>query len=120
MDVRDKSAQFIKDNQKKFRQTIKANVVTCPDPHLITNPKLTKRFEDIYKTPNELANNFLKKEDIHIMIRDKINFKNINHNFRSMNILKQQTLAEVIAEQEEINLNEKRKKKRKSLKRKAL
>jgi len=113
MDIRDKSAQLIKDNQKKFRQLIKANIVSCPDPHLITNPKLTKRFEDIYKTPNELANNFLKKEDIHIMKRDKINFKNINHNFRSMNILKPQKLAEVIAEQEEIYLNKKKKEKAK-------
>jgi len=123
LDERNKSEKLIMANQIEYRKATNTNFVTCKEPHVLKSVKLTKRFEDLYETPNEMANKFLTESDIIIMKRDKHNFKNINYNFRTMDILKPQTLAEVLSEKDKqdeedkkLLLDKKKKKKRNFLK----
>jgi len=73
------------------------NLYSNNKPRLLEdNVRLTRRFEDLYFSPDELLNKYFSKEEINTMKNDPAYFRKVNTAFTEEGILRKRELKEVI------------------------
>ena len=70
-----KQKEFILKKRYDFLTKKKINIITTSQPQLFNTERITRRFEDLYMTPEEFLNKNFKKDEIDIMIKNANYFK---------------------------------------------
>ena len=70
-----KQKEFILKKRYDFLTKKKINIITNSQPQLFNTERITRRFEDLYMTPEEFLNKNFKKDEIDIMIKNANYFK---------------------------------------------
>ena len=67
--------EFFQKRKYELLSKKKINIITNTNPKLFRNERITRRFEDLYMTPQEFLNKNFTKEEIEIMIKNGNYFK---------------------------------------------
>lgn len=70
-----KQKEFVLKKRYDFLTKKKINIITNSQPQLFNSERITRRFEDLYMTPEEFLNKNFKKDEIDIMIKNANYFK---------------------------------------------
>ena len=70
-----KQKEFVLKKRYDFLTKKKINIITNSQPQLFNTERITRRFEDLYMTPEEFLNKNFKKDEIDIMIKNANYFK---------------------------------------------
>ena len=70
-----KQKEFVSKKRYDFLTKKKINIITNSQPQLFNTERITRRFEDLYMTPEEFLNKNFKKDEIDIMIKNANYFK---------------------------------------------
>ena len=81
----------------------KINVVTDRSPSIIQSERLTRRFEDVYLTPEEFLHNNFTKEEIDLMIKNANYFKLNKKPLKDWDLKINFTLKDTLNKEEEKN-----------------
>ena len=96
-------------NQKKYDllSKKKINIITDSIPKLFNTERITRRFEDLYMTPEEFLNKNFTKEEIEIMIKNANYFKLNKEPLKEWDLSINFTLKDSLDKEEKLSLKNK-------------
>ena len=102
-----KQKEFLQKKKYNLLSKKKINIITDSIPKLFNTERITRRFEDLYMTPEEFLNKNFTKEEIEIMIKNANYFKLNKEPLKEWDLNINFTLKDSLDKEEKLSLKNK-------------